>query len=176
MWDSIPGLQDCALGQRQAPNHCATRDPCMCKSDVTQEDCPAHRVQAASSLGSFRSEMASTVSPGRGEDRPIAGLVVQGQLTSAPRCVLAGHPGRKNEHILSFLLQFTLVFLPLNLQIKLLPQENSRFILEPPRVPTLALPNHPLRSSAAGGRGWRDCRAADSGGSRVLLRNPGPSS
>ena len=21
MWDSIPGLQDCALGQRQVPNH-----------------------------------------------------------------------------------------------------------------------------------------------------------
>ena len=25
MWDSIPGLQDHALGQRQAPNHCATQ-------------------------------------------------------------------------------------------------------------------------------------------------------
>ena len=25
MWDSIPGLQDRALGQRQAPNHCATQ-------------------------------------------------------------------------------------------------------------------------------------------------------
>ena len=25
MWDSIPGLQDCALGQRQAPNRCATQ-------------------------------------------------------------------------------------------------------------------------------------------------------
>ena len=25
MWDSIPGLQDCALGQRQAPNCCATQ-------------------------------------------------------------------------------------------------------------------------------------------------------
>ena len=24
-WDSIPGLQDRALGQRQAPNHCATQ-------------------------------------------------------------------------------------------------------------------------------------------------------
>ena len=24
-WDSIPGLQDCALGQRQAPNRCATQ-------------------------------------------------------------------------------------------------------------------------------------------------------
>ena len=24
-WDSIPGLQDHALGQRQAPNHCATQ-------------------------------------------------------------------------------------------------------------------------------------------------------
>ena len=27
LWDSIPGLQDHALGQRQAPNRCATRDP-----------------------------------------------------------------------------------------------------------------------------------------------------
>ena len=27
MWDSIPGLQDRALGQRQAPNRCATQDP-----------------------------------------------------------------------------------------------------------------------------------------------------
>ena len=26
-WDSIPGFQDRALGQRQAPNCCATRDP-----------------------------------------------------------------------------------------------------------------------------------------------------
>ena len=25
MWDSIPGLQDCALGQRQAPNRCTTQ-------------------------------------------------------------------------------------------------------------------------------------------------------
>ena len=25
MWDSIPGLQDRALGQRQAPNGCATQ-------------------------------------------------------------------------------------------------------------------------------------------------------
>ena len=25
MWDSIPGLQDHALGQRQAPNRCATQ-------------------------------------------------------------------------------------------------------------------------------------------------------
>ena len=25
MWDSIPGLQDHALGQRQAPNHCTTQ-------------------------------------------------------------------------------------------------------------------------------------------------------
>ena len=25
MWDSIPGLRDCALGQRQAPNCCATQ-------------------------------------------------------------------------------------------------------------------------------------------------------
>ena len=25
MWDSILGLQDRALGQRQAPNHCATQ-------------------------------------------------------------------------------------------------------------------------------------------------------
>ena len=25
MWDSIPGLQDRALGQRQAPNCCATQ-------------------------------------------------------------------------------------------------------------------------------------------------------
>ena len=25
MWDSIPGLQDRAPGQRQAPNHCATQ-------------------------------------------------------------------------------------------------------------------------------------------------------
>ena len=25
MWDSIPGLQDCALGQRQALNRCATQ-------------------------------------------------------------------------------------------------------------------------------------------------------
>ena len=25
MWDSIPGLQDRALGQRQAPNLCATQ-------------------------------------------------------------------------------------------------------------------------------------------------------
>ena len=25
MWDSIPGLQDHALGQRQAPNSCATQ-------------------------------------------------------------------------------------------------------------------------------------------------------
>ena len=24
-WDSIPGLQDHALGQRQAPNHCGTQ-------------------------------------------------------------------------------------------------------------------------------------------------------
>ena len=24
-WDLIPGLQDRALGQRQAPNHCATQ-------------------------------------------------------------------------------------------------------------------------------------------------------
>ena len=24
-WDSIPGVQDHALGQRQAPNHCATQ-------------------------------------------------------------------------------------------------------------------------------------------------------
>ena len=24
-WDSIPGLQDRALGQRQAPNHCTTQ-------------------------------------------------------------------------------------------------------------------------------------------------------
>ena len=24
-WDSIPGLQDCALGQRQVPNRCATQ-------------------------------------------------------------------------------------------------------------------------------------------------------
>ena len=29
MWDSIPGLQDRALGQRQAPNRCATQgSPC----------------------------------------------------------------------------------------------------------------------------------------------------
>ena len=26
-WDSIPGLQDRALGQRQAPNCCATQGP-----------------------------------------------------------------------------------------------------------------------------------------------------
>ena len=25
IWDSIPGLQDRALGQRQAPNRCATQ-------------------------------------------------------------------------------------------------------------------------------------------------------
>ena len=24
-WDSILGLQDCTLGQRQVPNHCATQ-------------------------------------------------------------------------------------------------------------------------------------------------------
>ena len=28
-WDSIPGLQDHALGQRQAPNRCATRGSLM---------------------------------------------------------------------------------------------------------------------------------------------------
>ena len=27
MWDSIPGLQDRALGQRQVPNRCATQGP-----------------------------------------------------------------------------------------------------------------------------------------------------
>ena len=27
MWDSIPGVQDRALGQRQAPNRCATQGP-----------------------------------------------------------------------------------------------------------------------------------------------------
>ena len=27
-WDSIPGLQDHALGQRQAPNRCATQGSC----------------------------------------------------------------------------------------------------------------------------------------------------
>ena len=30
MWDSIPGLQDRALGQRQAPNHCATQGSLSC--------------------------------------------------------------------------------------------------------------------------------------------------
>ena len=30
-WDSIPGLQDCALGQRQALNRCATQGSlCVC--------------------------------------------------------------------------------------------------------------------------------------------------
>ena len=33
-WDSIPGLQDHALGQRQAPNHCATQG--------SQDDCIRH--------------------------------------------------------------------------------------------------------------------------------------
>ena len=28
-WDSIPGLQDRALGQRQAPNRCATQGSLM---------------------------------------------------------------------------------------------------------------------------------------------------
>ena len=29
-WDSIPGLQDRALGQRQAPNRCATQGSQTC--------------------------------------------------------------------------------------------------------------------------------------------------
>ena len=29
-WDSIPGLQDRALGQRQAPNRCATQGSLFC--------------------------------------------------------------------------------------------------------------------------------------------------
>ena len=29
-WDSIPGLQDRALGQRQAPNRCATQGSLQC--------------------------------------------------------------------------------------------------------------------------------------------------
>ena len=42
MWDSIPGLQDRALGQRQAPNHCTTQGSqnhlfsdcdCICQCD-----------------------------------------------------------------------------------------------------------------------------------------------
>ena len=32
MWDSIPGLQDRALGQRQAPNCCATQGSLICIS------------------------------------------------------------------------------------------------------------------------------------------------
>ena len=35
MWDSIPGLQDRALGQRQAPNRCATQGK-MIKRKLSQ--------------------------------------------------------------------------------------------------------------------------------------------
>lgn len=62
----------------------------MCKSDMSQvalqEDSPPGRIQAAFSLGSFLSVTASHVSPERGEDGRIAGVVVQGALTS-PLCI-----------------------------------------------------------------------------------------
>ena len=34
MWDSIPGLQDRALGQRQAPNPCATQGSLLSTLDI----------------------------------------------------------------------------------------------------------------------------------------------
>ena len=36
-WDSIPGLQDQALGQRQAPNRWATQAPLMTYFNITWE-------------------------------------------------------------------------------------------------------------------------------------------
>ena len=39
-WDSILGLQDCALGQRQAPNRCATQGSPV--SPFLKVDLPSH--------------------------------------------------------------------------------------------------------------------------------------
>ena len=39
MWDSIPGLQDRALGQRQAPNRCATQGSPKAPSDPCSAFC-----------------------------------------------------------------------------------------------------------------------------------------
>ena len=43
MWDSIPGLQDRALGQRQAPNRCATQGSLLHPSRHTEEDTEGER-------------------------------------------------------------------------------------------------------------------------------------
>ena len=40
MWDSIPGLQDRALGQRQVLNHCATQGPLLRYFKLSTYHCP----------------------------------------------------------------------------------------------------------------------------------------
>ena len=45
VWDSIRGLQDLALGQRQAPNRCATQGP-LKVSISTLEPLYSHSVYA----------------------------------------------------------------------------------------------------------------------------------
>ena len=53
MWDSIPGLQDCALGQRQAPNRCATQGSLLLHSLMEDDVCfSSHQIKFHSKLNS----------------------------------------------------------------------------------------------------------------------------
>ena len=54
-WDSIPGLQDRALGQRQAPNRCATQ------GSPKQNLCPVKAIQTDEvRVESLRDEVSLT--------------------------------------------------------------------------------------------------------------------
>ena len=64
-WDSIPGLQDHALGQRQAPNRCATqgslKDDCIKLLDTSKICCSkdAHTMIKVLRAQTFRSEISA---------------------------------------------------------------------------------------------------------------------
>ena len=77
MWDSIPGLQDHALGQRQAPNRCATQGSLESISNfffyllmiVTEREREAE-TQAEGEAGSMHREPDMGFDPGSPGSRP----------------------------------------------------------------------------------------------------------
>ncbi|XP_077728107.1 centrosomal protein kizuna isoform X5 [Canis aureus] len=83
-WDSIPGLQDRALGQRQAPNRCATQGSLEClifeiiqlynRSDILKEDLEACRAAVLHQLPRLLPEGSSDEKQVRFEHAPAAGL------------------------------------------------------------------------------------------------------
>ncbi|CAD7676231.1 unnamed protein product [Nyctereutes procyonoides] len=83
-WDSIPGPQDHALGQRQAPNHCATQGSLETSAWIDDDSLNLHSLEklnkmSENSLPSFSSQLrSSTLSPpgkeGHGHHLPRAVL------------------------------------------------------------------------------------------------------